>query len=211
MKNSEIRIKLEKNTEIRDVVEADRIAIIIVVVVAIIGMIEVAVALGTTIEGMIGVADMDVDEEMIVQAHVVLIVAEIRMKDRILQEEDIRNRVIMIVDHVITEMVVDIREVEADPVDAVDHHVVEDTITIEMINVVAIITTVEVIVVTETVDRAAVDVVAVVVVVVAAVVVAVVPTWIDKIHFTKYVHYLKKNNKTLFFRWSVIIMLSKEV
>ena len=191
MKNSEIRIKLEKSTEIRevlvigtivirdivaDVVEADRIAVIIVVAVAIIGMIEVAVALGTTIEGMIGVADMDVDEEMIVQAHVVLIVAEIRMKDRILQEEDIRNRVIMIVDHVITEIMVDIREVEADPVDAVDHHVVEDTITIEMINVVAIITNMEVIVVTETVDRAAVDVVAVVVVVVAAVVVAVVPT-----------------------------------
>ena len=191
MKNSEIRIKLEKSTEIRevlvigtivirdivaDVVEADRIAVIIVVAVAIIGMIEVAVALGTTIEGMIGVADMDVDEEMIVQAHVVLIVAEIRMKDRILQEEDIRNRVILIVDHVITEIMVDIREVEADPVDAVDHHVVEDTITIEMINVVAIITNMEVIVVTETVDRAAVDVVAVVVVVVAAVVVAVVPT-----------------------------------
>ena len=160
---------------VADVVEADRIAVkavIIVVVVAIIGMIEVAVALGTTIEGMIGVADMDVDEEMIAQAHVVLIVAEIRMKDRILQEEDIRNRVILIIDHVITEMVVDIREVEADLVDAVDHHVVEDTITIEMINVVAIITNVEVIVVTETVDRAAVDVVAVVVVVV----VAVVPT-----------------------------------
>merc|ERR1719259_632239 len=143
-------------------------------------MIEVAVTLGTTIEGKIGMADMDVDEEMIAQAHVVLIVVEIRMKDRILQEEDIRNRVILIVDHVITEMVVDIREVEADPVDAVDHHVVEDTITIEMINVVAIITNVEVIVVTETVDRAAVDVVAVVVVVVAAMVVAVVPTWIDK-------------------------------
>ena len=194
MKNSEIRIKLEQNTEIRevlvigtivirdivaDVVEADRIAVeavIIVVVVAIIGMIEVAVTLGMTIEGMIGVADMDVDEEMIAQVHVVLIVAEIRMKDRILQEEDIRNRVILIVNHVITEMVVDIRQVEADPVDAVDHHVVEDTITIEMINVVAILTNVEVIVVTETVDRAAVDVVAVMVVVVAAVVVAVVPT-----------------------------------
>ena len=198
MKNSDIRIKLEQNTEIRevlvigtivirdivaDVVEADRIAVeavIIVVVVAIIWMIEVAVALGTTIEGMIGVADMDVDEEMIAQVHVVLIVAEIRMKDRILQEEDIRNRVILIIDHVITEITVDIREVEADPVDALDQHVVEDTITIEMINVVAIITNVEVIVVTETVDRAAVDVVAVMVVVVAAVVVAVVPTWIDK-------------------------------
>ena len=196
------------------VVEADRIpveAVIIVVVVAIIGMIEVAIALGTTIEGMIRVADMDVDEEMIAQIHVVLIVAEIRMKDRILQEEDIRNRVILIIDHVITEMVVDIREVEADPVDALDHHVVEDTITIEMIIVVAIITNVEVIVVTETVDRAAVDVVAVVVVVVAAVVVAVVPTWIDKNPFHLICALFKKNNNILFFRWSVIIMLSKEV
>lgn len=157
---------------VADVVEADRIAVkavIIVVVVAIIEMIEVAVALGTTIERMIGVADMDADEEMIAQVHVVLIVAEIRMKDRILHEEDIRNRVILIIDHVITEIVVDIREVEADPVDALDHHAVEDTIT-----------NVEVIVVTGTMDRAAVDVVAVVVVVVAAVVVAVVLTWIDK-------------------------------
>ena len=191
MKNSEIRIKLEKSTEIRevlvigtivaDVVEADRIAVeAVIIVVAIIEMIEVEVALGTTIVGMIGAADMDVDEEMIAQVHVVPIVAEIRMKDHILQEEDIHNHVILIIDHVITEMVVDIREVEADPVDAVDHHVVEDTITIEMINVVAIITNVEVIVVMETVDRAAADEVAVVVVVVAAVVVAVVLTWIDE-------------------------------
>lgn len=196
MKNSEILIKLEKSTEIRevlvigtivirdivvDVVEADRIAVeAVIIVVAILEMIEVEVALGTTIVGMIGAVDMDVDEEMIAQVHVVLIVAEMRMKDRILQEEDIHNRVILIIDHAKTEMVVDIREVEADPVDAVDHHVVEDTITIEMINVLAIITNVAVIVVTETVDRVAVDVVAVVVVVVAAVVVAVVLTWIDK-------------------------------
>ena len=191
MKNSEIRIKLAKSTEIRevpvignivaDVVEADMIAVeAVIIVVAIIEMIEVEVALGTTIVGMIGAADMDVDEEMIAQVHVVPIVAEIRMKDHILQEEDIHNHVILIIDHVITEMVVDIREVEADPVDAVDHHVVEDTITIEMINVVAIITNVEVIVVMETVDRAAADEVAVVVVVGAAVVVAVVLTWIDE-------------------------------
>lgn len=196
MKNSEILIKLEKSTEIRevlvigtivirdivaDVVEADRIAVeAVIIVVAILEMIEVEVALGTTIVGMIGAVDMDADEEMIAQVHVVLIVAEMRMKDRILQEEDIHNRVILIISPAKTEMVVDIREVEADPVDAVDHHVVEDTITIEMINVLAIITNVAVIVVTETVDRVAVDVVAVVVVVVAAVVVAVVLTWIDK-------------------------------
>ena len=161
---------------VADVVEADRIAVIIVVAVAIIGMIEVAVALGTTIEGRIGVADMDVDEEMIVQAHVVLIVAEIRMKDRILQEVDTRNLVILIINHVITEIAVDIHEVEADPVDAVDHSMVQDTITIEMTIVVVIITNVVVIVAMETVGRAAVDEVAAAVVVLAALVVAAVLT-----------------------------------
>ena len=176
MMNSETRIKLEKSTEIREVPVIEAIVIrdvadvdMIGAVVAIIEMIEAEVVVVTTIVGMIGVAVTDVDEEMIAQVHVVLIVAEIRMKDRILQEVDTRN-------HVITEIAVEIHEVEADPVDAVDHNVVEDIITIEMTIVVVIITNAVVIVAMETVDRAAVDEVAAVVVVLAAVVVVAVLT-----------------------------------
>ena len=124
MKNSEIRIKLEKSTEIREVPVIETIVIrvavdvdivtavtiaaevaMIVLVVAIKKMIVAAVAVDKTIE----VADTDVNEEMIAQAHVVLIVAEMRTKDLILQEVDIRNRVILIIDHVITEILVEIR------------------------------------------------------------------------------------------------------
>ena len=169
MMNSETRIKLEKSTEIREVPVIEAIVIrdvadvdMIGAVVAIIEMIEAEVVVVTTIVGMIGVAVTDVDEEMIAQVHVVLIVAEIRMKDRILQAVDIHN-------HVITEITVDIHEVEADPVDAVDHNVVEDILTIEM-------TIGVVIVALETVGRAAVDEVAAVVVVLAAVVVVAVLT-----------------------------------
>ena len=183
MKNSETRIKLDKSIEIREVLVIETIVIrdvadvdMIVAVVAIIEMIEAEGVVGTTIVGMIGVAVTDVDEEMIAQVHVVLIVAEIRMKDRILQEVDTRNLVILIINHVITGIAVDIHEVEADPVDAVDHSVVQNTITIEMTIVVVIITNVVVIVAMETVGRAAVDEVAAAVVVLAAVVVAAVLT-----------------------------------
>lgn len=176
MMNSETRIKLEKSTEIREVPVIEAIVIrdvadvdMIGAVVAIIEMIEAEVVVGTTIVGMIGVAVTDVDEEMIAQVHVVLIVAEIQMKDRILREVDTHNHVILIINHVITEIAAEIHEVEADPVDAVDHNVVEDILTIEM-------TIGVVIVALETVGRAAVDEVAAVVVVLAAVVVVAVLT-----------------------------------
>ena len=176
MMNSETRIKLEKSIEIREVPVTETIVIrdvadvdMIGAVVAIIEIIEAEVVVVTTIVGMIGVAVTDVDEGTIVQVHVILIVAEIRMKYRILHEVETHNRVILIINHVITEIAVEIHEVEADPVDAVDHNVVEDIITIEM-------TIVVVIVAMETVDRAAVDEVAAVVVVLAAVVVVAVLT-----------------------------------
>ena len=126
-----ILVKLVKNIEILDEIQVVADAIV---------PLEVADEVDKIV-----VADMAVDEEMIVQVHVVLIADEMRMKGLVLREGDILNHVIMIIDRVITGTAD--REVVAVPADEV-----ADTITTEMIAEVAIIMIAEAIVVVEIVD-----------------------------------------------------------
>ena len=125
-----ILVNLAKNIEILDEIQVVADAIV---------PLEVADEVDKIV-----VADMAVDEEMIVQVHVVLIADEMRMKGLVLREGDILNHVIMIIDRVITGTAD--REVVAVPADEV-----ADTITTEMIAEVAIIMIAEAIVVVETV------------------------------------------------------------
>ena len=126
-----ILVNLAKNIEILDEIQVVADAIV---------PLEVADEVDKIV-----VADMAVDEEMIVQVHVVLIADEMRMKGLVLREGDILNHVIMIIDRVITGTAD--REVVAVPADEV-----ADTITTEMIAEVAIIMIAEAIVVVEIVD-----------------------------------------------------------
>ena len=79
-----ILVKLVKNIEILDEIRDVADAIV---------PLEVADEVDKIV-----VADMAVDEEMIVQVHVVLIADEMRMKGLVLREEDILNHVIMIIE-----------------------------------------------------------------------------------------------------------------